>query len=341
MRHAKMIGLVFAICFSIPIHADKNEDLILAAKNGDLALVKTLLATGADVNYRSQNDVILSIPENRTALMFAVMYNHHDVASYLLATSADPNVRDRHGETAIFHAIRSCTSMAMVDTIKLLVGKKAELNIRTVDGDTPLILACRTNYDLTPVVEILIANGLNNYDVLDNGAKTAIVYAKEFRNEKMVALLLKAGAKDIQFVSKEKQYDDFLDKLRPVDRTLINAVRSGSYQTMTGAIAAGANVNIKDFNQLTPLHLSAEKNTYEMAEYLIRMKADVNASSGNNLTALMIAATNGSVPLVKLLIAYKAKVSIREQITGFTAWDMAKLNGHTEVMLLLNLAHDN
>ena len=66
--------------WAFPIHQQKKEvDIFSASKKGDLATVERLVRGGADVKQKSG-----SVARGKSALYFAVKYNHQHVVSYLL-----------------------------------------------------------------------------------------------------------------------------------------------------------------------------------------------------------------------------------------------------------------
>ena len=62
---------------------------MFAARQNDLASVKTLLDGGADVNLQSA--------DGSTALLVAIINEHNELATYLLEHGADPNLGGRQG----------------------------------------------------------------------------------------------------------------------------------------------------------------------------------------------------------------------------------------------------
>jgi len=78
-----------------------NTPLMLAAKIGDVEVVKLLLAQGASVDNNALNS------ERRTPLMVAINSDSADVVSLLLAEGASVTRRDYKGLTAQDHAINT------------------------------------------------------------------------------------------------------------------------------------------------------------------------------------------------------------------------------------------
>jgi len=77
-----------------------HPPLYSEARKGNLAAVKMLLASGAEVTGRFW----ANNPFKCTPLMLAAQGGHRDVVKYLLASGADVNKKDRNGDMAIDYA---------------------------------------------------------------------------------------------------------------------------------------------------------------------------------------------------------------------------------------------
>ena len=71
---------------------DRDSALHYACLEGDLPIVRILLAEGAEVNAQNQ--------QKMTPLIYALQAGHVEVAQLLLSAGADPTLRDRTGKTA-------------------------------------------------------------------------------------------------------------------------------------------------------------------------------------------------------------------------------------------------
>jgi hypothetical protein len=73
-------------------------------------------------------------------------------------------------------------------------------------------------------------------------------------------------------------------------------------------------------------------------EKLIARGVDVNAISGDGLTPLAIAAQTGRLEIVKLLLAANADPNLRRPSDNRSALDLARANGHDQIVALLKEA---
>ncbi|MBW6528029.1 ankyrin repeat domain-containing protein [Sphingomonas sp. RHCKR7] len=103
---------------------------------------------------------------------------------YLLAKGADPNLRDRDGETPMMLAVQA----GQPEMVQILGTAKANANLADGSGETPLIRAVQRR-DLTLVRAVLAAGG--NPDQPDNLAgMSAREYAKRDPRSTAIAKVL-------------------------------------------------------------------------------------------------------------------------------------------------------
>ena len=110
---------------------------------------------------------------------------------------------------------------------------------------------------------------------------------------------------------------------------LREAIREGDIEAVQQHLAAGADVNAKDEEGLTPLHLAASWGHKEIAELLIDNGADVNAKDDGGWVPLSRAAMRAGISgyrghkeIVELLIAKGADVNMKDE-DGKTPLDYA------------------
>ena len=113
--------------------------LHLAAWDGDVAVVKDLLARGMDVNAVERGAY--------TPLHWAVWGSHLEVIKLLIAHGADVSreIKNKEGrlqETPLHEAVRSSSPDSLA-VVEYLLSKGASINARNPVGETPLHRGCR------------------------------------------------------------------------------------------------------------------------------------------------------------------------------------------------------
>jgi ankyrin repeat protein len=199
---------------------DSHYGLDLANKDKIVTIVKSLLAHGANPNFRlkqpkaiTTNDVSL---DGATALLLAAEVNNTAVVRVLLDAGADPNITTDQGMTPLIMAsgggtdiqrARAPEERAMaIDTVKLLIERGVDIKAVGQYGWTALHQA--SYQGLTDVIEYLVSKGadINEMDsfgqtplsislavlVQDIGARRLQI-PRRYRKE-VAELLLKLGA---------------------------------------------------------------------------------------------------------------------------------------------------
>jgi len=155
-----------------PTEAERKDRFWAAARQGDLAAVKALLAQGVDVNARH--------PSTATALWFAAEKGHLEVVRLLVEKGADVNVEiSSFGETPLMGAAWKGHN----EVVKLLLARNA------AGADQVLGMVVMTGH--LEVLRTLLAKGGLKPETLSSALAAA---ASGSRND-MVELLQKAGAK--------------------------------------------------------------------------------------------------------------------------------------------------
>ena len=132
---------------------ESANDVISAAKSGDVGEVERLIRSGVDINIRDNG--------GNTALILASYYDHIEVVKLLIEAGVDLNIRDDESSTALILA----SYQNNIEVVKLLTEGGANLNIRSNAGITALIWASYRNH--IEVVKLLLENFADEC-ILDN-----------------------------------------------------------------------------------------------------------------------------------------------------------------------------
>jgi ankyrin repeat protein len=251
--------------------------LMLAARNGNLAVVLHLLASGASVN--AQNSL------GNTALMLAAEAAHSAVVDALLTAGSDVNMQNHYGQTAFMLT----TENGHVSIVELLASKskhKLKLNMRNKYDKSPLLVACQLGK--LEIVEWILKTG--ECDVNDHTTHrgmTGLMYACSYTSdahEAIVDLLLANGA-NVNACSKEN------------DSALFWAAVGGRTSVVQKLLIAGAKVNQINIRGFTALMKAAENGNEGVVRCLIANGADKWIVNKEDKDAMKLAWLRGNIDM--------------------------------------------
>ena len=340
--------VLVALCVSA---SDRN--LIAAVKEGDVDRVKILLENGANPNFKDikgwtalmyaverRNDRFERAAQNARRMLYGGKkppkrktknsdnkgYTNwqidREINKLLLDAGADPNIRNRDGDTALIIAIRTITTPPR-ELIKMLSKSGADPDIQNKNGRTALIEIVgdlRGEVVLPSVVSALLECGANP-DIQDKYGMTALMQAVFYYNTKAARVLLDWGA------------DPAIRDNSGV--TALSIARWKDARLVKMLIDAGADPNDIQKDSLTALLENYEKENIETARKLLESEGQ---------SALIEAAKDDNMDVVKLLLENRAVNinAVRAGILGEeTALNWAISNYNTKMArLLLNAGAD-
>lgn len=370
---------------------DLNRLLIEACRKNDEYKIKRLLKMRANVNVRDENgESVLQIVYNN---------NNIEMVKYLLDNGANINMQYNTGATLLFEACRKND----FEFVKYLINKiervdeknfnkddcelldnliykisrfvkkdeeygRFELNIKDVEGNTPLFMAVKN--DNKEMVKYLLKHG-------------ASIKTKNLKGENAIIYASRLGKKDIVdfFV---KNYKEFINKRDSGGRTaLIHACIRGDIDAVKLLLENDALLNIVDKNQRTAIMYVCKRYDYDIAKLLIKKYKEViensqelgyldeqnlveikmalfcaviegnirilkqlleigdeNSKGGNGVTLLMCAIENKRTNIALFLLGQYVDITVKDE-NGLTALMYAIKYKQMEVFLhLIEKCHD-
>jgi ankyrin repeat protein len=279
------LNIVFMIFFvNVCVHSQEisdlseEEQLIIAASNGDSVSVQILLRRGANIN---------ATYEGVNALMFASQNGYTDIVRILLKNGAKPNVRAVDGNTALMMSVLN----GYIETAEYLIRNGADINLADNNRVTPLMHAIAVDSFYLP--DMLLYYGADIV-LKDNEGKNALMLACRLGHYEMAIKLLEAGA-DIHSTDNEG------------NTPLHYATTTGKTDVMELLLINGAKIDVKNTSGYTPLSIATARNNYSAAKILIANGADVNTRINRSLNPLTLAYSQKSDSLKYLLMNHEAE----------------------------------
>ncbi|MFC1763445.1 ankyrin repeat domain-containing protein [Planctomycetota bacterium] len=303
----------------------KQTPLCYAVDINNIDLVKILVEAGADVNagpwspplvkavgknnmamaeYLIDHGADLNSPPDWGSLLQAVHVGNIEMMKLLLKKGADVNATEY--TTPLLEAV---TRHRQVDKeiVKLLLEHGANVDNKASWEEPPLGWAISLN---DPYFRnILLAHGANVETKNPLGETYLQSVARSGRTES-IQWLLEAGA---NFNAMSDNGQTALHII--LDINSVNYERSKlSKDTLELLLSKGADVELKDKDGRTPLHLASESADEDVVELLLDKGAKINEKENESgLTALHHAARIGKRNVAELLIAKGADINVKDK----------------------------
>ena len=323
--------------------------LIAAAYAGQLDIVKYLVSKGADFNKKDKRhcspvitaciynhlDVVDYLVQHGAdykcydspiqPIAAAIYYDHIEIVKYLLDHGVSLINPCKGRNDPLYYAISS----ENYEITKYLLDKGASID--KLNETTPLCLACF--YGNIEFVKLFLQRGAKpNY--LTHSKESPLHFAAENGNLEIIDLLIRAGAQaslmipnyptPVTYAVSQGNFDAVIALVNA--GALVNNYLTGEYvkyapiyiaackgylNLVLYLVQSGAQIDVKDINDVTPLIAAVINGHTRIAEFLINSGADVNAQTKRGDTALILASLNNNVELVKLLLSKGANPTLR------------------------------
>lgn len=287
-----------------------NNILFYAAKRGNINLMKKYVAQGFD--YKKTND------DGENIVLYAShgargYSNPLEVYEYLYSLGLDLNKVNQKGETALQLVARGAKDQKIID---FFIAHGADVTKQDDKGNTAFLNAVQGNN--LSVVEKLIST-VKNINQKNADGHSALVLATKNINLEIFNFLVNNGA-DVQVVDADKNnlfyylfnvynrrnaknFDPFVNTLKKAGVSFKNAsannsplhiaIAKGDQKLINTALELGAEINQKNNEGLTPLHLAAMKaKSPRLLKMLLNKGADKTAVTDFDESAFDLAKEN-------------------------------------------------
>jgi ankyrin repeat protein len=261
-------NLVAARDVVVPVEND--APIALAARKNDSAKVRELL------DAKPRPDVNVRTADGTSALHWAVYHNDVDLVDRLIAAGANVNTQNDYGATPLSEA----AVVGNVQVIRKLLNAGADVESANGDGQTALMILARTSN--VEAAKLLISKRANVNAVEQWRGQTPLMWAAAEAQPAMVKLLVEHGAKvdarsNVNHWERQVTAEPRM-QARPSGgfTALLYAARKGCLECAKILVKAGADKDLPDPDNVTPLLLATLNFNFDIAAFLVQKGANVN-----------------------------------------------------------------
>lgn len=333
------------------IDFNQPEYLEKVIKNGNLGMVKALLAKGTDVNEvlafngRKRPDDALDYKDPRviTPLKLAVQENKAEIADVLLQNGAEGAVYFLSEEV-------QKASPEMVKALAKHAGNLRKITIKGLD-----LLAYVAGEAPIETLEFLLAENIGDV----NKALLRTLMYRDSANDfdKAVDLFLQAGASPsadiLELILKKNNRETFektagcfanlnVNVGKDGESLLMYALRKGDTDTVAYLLERGADIWAEDKNSVTPMKTAVNlaKERADILQLFEGKLQDVNEVGYNGETLLMLYAASGNLEAFEKTAASGGNIWQKDN-NGKTVLMYAAEGGNTKILDYLVFKGDN
>jgi len=275
---------------------EESSPLHVAAAQGHVECLKTLLDAGADIEARNIYE--------ETPLHLAAGKGHVECLKALLDKHADKETKTMYGYTPLYLA----ASAGQVECLMVLIKEGAEIEAKDNNEQTPLYIAAHKDH--VECLKTLLEAGADK-EVKNKGGMTPLHGAAGAGTIECLKVLLKEGA-EIE-AKNNNQWS-----------TLHFAAANGHVECLKVLIKKGADVGAESNNESTPLHSAAEHDSAECLKTLLEAGAKIEAKNSDERTPLYLAAMLGKAECLKVLLEWGAEIEAKNKKGSTPLYTAAK-----------------
>jgi ankyrin repeat protein len=277
-------------------------------------------------NGANADDIVLNRPNSeaqecdKKALWECASKGHRKLLEFMLNCGTEVNAvpevpENLQGKSSLLHIASLC---CQVEVVRLLVERKADINIRNDRNDTALHLAAFSSS--VEIINILLDKGMS-IDLRNRDDCTPLHFSAVCGNLEATKTLVEKGAA----LNDTSQYG-----ITP----LILAAKHGELQVFRYLTEMGADINIRDTQSNTALHYAAYSGSVEIIKILLEKGMYVDLTNGDDSTPLHFSAKHGNLEATKALIEMGAALRNTNK-NGDTPLVLAAKHGKIKVLRFL------
>ena len=229
------------------------------------------------------------------SLPCSLSWTHRYCALSCEFAGGGPEYQNSENDTALHTAVQQ----EHADVVQVLIDAGADIETKNDDGHSPLHLASISGELIT--VKMLVEAGAD-VRAVDAYGNTCLILAANHGHTDTVRYLVGLPEVDLN----HQEYRNF---------TALHFAVQEKHGDVQVLIDAGADIETKDANGCSPLHVASISGELATVKMLVEAGADVRATDDNRHTCLIIAADCGHTDTVRYLVSLP-EVDLNHQDTN-------------------------
>ncbi len=236
-------------------------------------------------------------------------------------TEVEKFIAKMEAKSALTSSLREVVTDGNLPIARLLIDRGADVNAADEADRSPIHIAIHKKSQ--ELVQLLIESGAD-IEARDDKDYTPLLRAIEKSQESIVDLLIRNKA-NVQSKT---------GSLTPLHLALSRGQEQTCRSLISAGIAAGADLNAKNPDEMTPLVLAIRQGMESIVDLLIQNNVDVEIEC-EGFRPLDWAVTLKKEGMVRSLIAAKADVNLKNRYRGYTPLVFAILKGTRSILDVL------
>ncbi len=231
----------------------------------------------------------------QSAVHTAVRENHFEVLAAMIKKGINVNVTEDSPAVGGTTPLHIACEHGFPGMVRMLMDAGADDTMKNVKEETPAHIAVskKISYkEIKDAERVEMLRSLKNIDIPGRDGQTPLMFAQArelYISAEVSPLLIEKGA-DVNRVDIEGR-----------NAMMLNAKWHGSLDVLKAMVKAGLDVNARDREGNTVLHILIQWNYIQQARYLLKKGADYNLANNDQVTPLQLAVENGKDELLDLM----------------------------------------
>lgn len=231
----------------------------------------------------------------KSAVHTAVRNNHFEALQAMIKKGINVNVTEDSPAVAGTTPLHVACEHGFPRMVQILMDAGADDTMKNIKEETPAHIAVskKISYkEIKDAERVEMLRSLRNIDIPGREGQTPLMFAQArelYISAQVSPVLIEKGA-DVNRIDSDGK-----------NAMMLNAKWHGNMDVLKAMVNAGLDVNARDKEGNTVLHMLIKWNYIQQARYLLKKGADYNLTNNDQVTPMQLAVENGADELLELM----------------------------------------